>query len=199
MSIAITGGIGAGKSYLCKLLEARGVRVYDCDAAAKRLMRTTRELQQRLREVVGTAVFKEDGTLDKGVLAQFLLAGEEQKQAVNAVVHPAVAADFIASDCDWLESAILFESGFYKRVSFQGVVCVTAPHDVRLQRIILRDGISQVQAQAWIDRQMPQEEMVRRSNFEVVNDGVQSLEAQVDKLLEWSCATLRNKIFLTEE
>ena len=110
-----------------------------------------------------------------------------------------MAADFMASDCNWLESAILFESGFYKRVSFQGVVCVTAPHDVRLQRIILRDGISQVQAQAWIDRQMPQEEMVRRSNFEVVNDGVQSLEAQVDKLLEWSCATLRNKIFLTEE
>ena len=76
---------------------------------------------------------------------------------------------------------------------------MTAHHEVRLQRIILSDGISKVQAQAWIDRQMQQEEKVRRSNFEVVNDGVHSLEAQVDKLLEWSCATLRNKIFLTDE
>ena len=181
--IAITGGIGSGKSYVCQLLEKHGIKVYDCDAAAKRLMRTSATLRQQLRQLVGPQVYR-GCILQKRVLAEFLLASEANKQAVNEIVHPAVALDFIESDYQWLESAILFDSGFHRRVPFSFVVCVSAPEGVRVQRIMARDGISEAKALEWIHRQMPQEQVEGLSNFVIHNDGVMQLEPQVDKLLE---------------
>jgi dephospho-CoA kinase len=180
--IAITGGIGSGKSYVCQLLEKRGIKVYDCDAAAKRLMRTSATLRQQLRQLVGPQVYR-GCILQKRVLAEFLLASEANKQAVNEIVHPAVALDFIESDYQWLESAILFDSGFHRRVPFSFVVCVSAPEAVRVQRIMARDGISESKALEWIHRQMPQEQVEAQSDFVIVNDGVAPLEPQVDKLI----------------
>ena len=182
MKIAITGGIGSGKSFVCRLLEKRSIEVYDCDAAAKRLMRTSASLQQALRQLVGDDVY--DGTtLQKPVLARYLLASDANKQAVNDVVHPAVAADFMASGLTWLESAILFDSGFYRRVAFDRVVCVSAPQEVRVARIMARDGIGRDRALLWIGRQMAQDEVERRSDFIVVNDGATPLDAQIDRML----------------
>ena len=183
MKIAITGGIGSGKSYVCRILEKQGIRVYDCDAEAKRLMRTDAELQAGLKQLVGEEVYSADGILQKPVLAQFILTSEANKQAVNDVVHPAVARDFEQSDCEWMESAILFDSGFDRRTHFDKVVCVSAPVAVRLQRIMQRDHISQEKAQQWIDAVMPQEELIARSDYEIVNDGVRDVEAQVVHLL----------------
>ena len=180
--IAITGGIGSGKSYVCQLLEKRGIKVYDCDAAAKRLMRTSATLRQQLRQLVGPQVYR-GCILQKRVLAEFLLASEANKQAVNEIVHPAVALDFIESDYQWLESAILFDSGFHRRVPFSFVVCVSAPEAVRVQRIMARDGISEAKALEWIHRQMPQEQVEGLSNFVIHNDGVVPLEPQVDRLI----------------
>ncbi len=181
--VAITGGIGSGKSFVCQLLNRHGIEVYDCDAAAKRLMRTSEPLRRGLRQLVGPAVYR-GCILQKRVLAEFLLASEENKQAVNEVVHPAVAADFMASGLQWLESAILFDSGFHRRVPFAKVVCVSAPLDVRIERIMRRDGISAEKALEWIHRQMPQEQVEALSDFVVVNDGKAPLEPQVDTLLE---------------
>ena len=183
MKIAITGGIGSGKSYVCRILEKQGIKVYDCDAEAKRLMRTDAELQAGLKRLVGEEVYSADGILQKPVLAQFILTSEANKQAVNDVVHPAVARDFEQSDCEWMESAILFDSGFDRRSHFDKVVCVSAPVAVRLQRIMQRDHISQEKAQQWIDAVMPQEELIARSDYEIVNDGVRNVEAQVVHLL----------------
>ena len=181
--IAITGGIGSGKSYVCKLLADRGVKVYDCDAAAKRIMATDTALQANLNAVVGEEVFI-DGILQKPILAKFLLASEANKQAVNDVVHPAVAADFIASNYKLLESAILFDAKFNERINFDYIVCVIAPEDVRIERIAQRDGISHEQALQWIKRQMPQEEMAQKSNFIIINDGTSDLSAAIMSLLE---------------
>lgn len=183
MKIAITGGIGSGKSYVCRILEKQGIKVYDCDAEAKRLMRYDADLQESLKQLVGEEVYSAEGILQKPVLAQFLLASEANKQAVNDVVHPAVARDFEQSDYQWLESAILFDSGFDRRTHFDFVVCVTAPVPVRLNRIMLRDHISEQKAQEWIDAVMPQEELAARSDFEIVNDGVRDVEEQVVNLL----------------
>jgi len=180
--IAITGGIGSGKSYVCQLLKQRGIRVYDCDAAAKRLMRTSSLLRQQLRELVGPKVYR-GCILQKRVLAEFLLASDQNKQAVNDIVHPAVAADFVESDYHWLESAILFESGFYQRVAFDYVVCVSAPEEVRVSRIVDRDGITPERALEWIHRQWPQEKVEALSDFVVQNDGIAPLEPQVENLL----------------
>lgn len=184
MRIAITGGIGSGKSYVCRMLEQRGIKIYDCDASAKRLMRTSDSLQHQLKELVGDNVYSADGVLLKCVLAEFLLASEANKQALNNVVHPAVAADYKVSGMEWLESAILFESGFDRRVHFDHIVCVTAPRDVRIQRIMQRDSISAERAAEWIDAQMTQEEVEQRSDFVIMNDGVSDLQQQIDRMLQ---------------
>lgn len=198
MKVAITGGIGAGKSYVCQYLKELGIEVFDCDASAKRLMRTSPILQQALRELVGEEVFegvrsegvRREGVrsegelkLNKPLLAKYLLESEEHQQAVNNIVHPAVAADFLQSGKDWLESAILFDSGFDKRLYIDKVVCVTAPLEVRIQRIIQRDGISREKALEWIHRQLPQEEVLRRSDYEIVNDGIADVREQIREFL----------------
>lgn len=183
MLTAITGGIGSGKSYVCRILESRGICVYDCDAAAKRLMRTSEKLQQELRQLVGQEVYTSDGQLQKSVLSDFLLTSEANKLALNDVIHPAVAEDFLSSGMTWLESAILFESGFDRRIRFDRIVCVSASRDVRIQRIMRRDNITAEKAAEWIDTQMAQEEVERRSHFVIVNDGKSDIEQQIDNML----------------
>ena len=178
MRVAITGGIGSGKSFVCKRLEAFGIRVYDCDAAAKRLMRTSSALQRDLCRLVGDDVYV-DGVLQKQVLAKFLLASEGNKQAVNQIIHPAVARDFECSGYEWLESAILFDSGFDRRIHFDYIVCVSAPLEIRIQRVMNRDGISREKTMEWISRQLPQEEVLKRADFEIVNDGMEDIDEQI--------------------
>lgn len=180
MKYALTGGIGSGKSYVCRLLREYGIDVYDCDAAAKRLMRSDGNLQQRLSKTVGQNVFP-DGNLDKPLLAAFLLASEDNNRIVNSIVHPAVADDFLRSGKDWMESAILFESGFNRFVD--KVVCISAPLDVRLDRIVARDGISCEKALEWINRQMSQHEKEQLSDFVILNDGKTDLRSQIKRLL----------------
>jgi dephospho-CoA kinase len=201
----ITGGIGSGKSYVCKLLARRGIEVYDCDAAAKRLMRTSPELRRQLTELIGPETYisqqSHDAhlahnahlaqaphethdfqpTLNKAVVARFLLASEENARAIDAIVHPAVFRDFEESGLEWIESAILFESGARQLVD--RVVVVTAPEEVRVQRIMARDGISREKALEWIARQWPQQKVRQMADFEIVNDGLTDIEPQIDTLL----------------
>lgn len=181
--IALTGGIGAGKSFVSSLLARRGIAVYDCDAAAKRLMRESPLLRQRLMALVGNDVY-DGATLCKRRLAEFILQSDENREAVNGIVHPAVADDFMQSGMGWLESAILFDSGFDKRVPFDIVVCVSAPLELRVSRIMARDNISRDQALEWIARQLPQEEVERRSDFVVTNDGTSNPDLQLEQILD---------------
>ena len=183
IKIGITGGIGSGKSYVCHLLEQRGIEVYDCDAAAKRLIRTSTRLRQQLQELIGS--------LQKADISRFLLASEANQQAVNAIVHPAVFQDFEASGMQWMESAILFESGADKLVD--KVVVVTAPEEVRIQRVMKRDDITREKALQWIARQWPQEEVRLHADFEIVNDGKADLEKQIERLLRSLNKKLRIK------
>lgn len=186
LKVALTGGIGSGKSYVCQRLKARGIEVYDCDAGAKRLMRSSVRLRQSLQQLVGEDVYNQtaDGwRLNKPMLATFLLASEQNAQAVDDIVHPAVADDFLRSGIDWLESAIFFDSGFNQRVRVDRVVCVTAPLEVRVRRVMSRDGISREKTLEWIGRQLPQDEVERRSDFVVVNDGHADIDRQLDEIL----------------
>lgn len=181
--VALTGGIGSGKSYVYQLLKQHGIAVYDCDEAAKRLMRENGQLRQQLIQLVGPDVY--EGTdLQKSVLAQFLLASEANKQAVNNIVHPAVAIDFLQSPLQWVESAILFDAHFDRRIKPDMVICVTAPLQIRVERIMLRDAISREKAKAWISSQMSQDEMARLSDVEIVNDGKANLPQQIEKIVE---------------
>jgi dephospho-CoA kinase len=174
MKIGITGGIGSGKSYVCKLLKAHGIEVYDCDQAAKRIIRTSEEVRQKLLQLIGS--------LEKADIARFLLESETNAKKIDAIVHPAVFHDFEESGYQWMESAILYESGANKLVD--RVVVVTAPEEVRIQRVMQRDTISREKALQWMQRQWPQEELRRRADYEILNDGHADLNEQIEALLK---------------
>ena len=180
MKYAITGGIGSGKSYVCSLLKNYGITIYDCDQAAKRLMATEKKLQERISEAVGKEVFP-NGVLNKATLAEFLLASKENNEKINHIVHPAVAADFQRSGIEWMECAILFEAHFEENVD--RVICVTAPLETRIARVMKRDGITRSKAEEWINRQMSQEEKVSRSHYVISNDGETPLIPKIEGLL----------------
>lgn len=169
MKTAITGGIGSGKSHVCRLLTQHGITIYDCDSAAKRLMHESPTLRRSLSGLIGPDAYTADGRLNKSAVAAFLMASPENQQRINDLVHPAVAADFRASGLDWMECAILFESGFDRLVD--RIICVTAPEDLRVARIMQRDGITADAARQWIARQQPQQETARRSDIVINNDG----------------------------
>lgn len=180
MKIAITGGIGSGKSYVCQLMSNKGISIYDCDSAAKRLMRNSPTIQRKLCELIGNDTYDEKGQLNKAEVARFLLASEENKHAIDAIVHPAVANDFKESGMQWMECAILYESGFDHLVDC--VIAVTAPTELRIQRIMQRDNITREAAIAWIEKQWPQSEIQKRANFEIINDG-RELEPQIENII----------------
>jgi dephospho-CoA kinase len=177
MKIGITGGIGSGKSYVCQLLRAHGIEVYDCDQAAKRIICTSDDVRQQLLQLIGS--------LEKADIARFLLESESNAKQIDAIVHPAVFRDFEESGFQWMESAILYESGAYRLVD--RVVVVTAPEEVRIQRVMQRDGISREKALQWMQRQWPQAELLRRADYEIVNDGHVDLNSQIEKLLLTQC------------
>ena len=181
MKTGITGGIGSGKSYVCRRLQARGIEVYDCDTAAKRLIRTSPDIHQQLTQLIGPDTYDTDGRLNKAAVAQFLLRSEENAHAIDAIVHPAVAHDFEQSGLSWMECAILFESDFDRLVD--RVIVVTAPQDIRIQRVMQRDGISREKVLEWMQRQWAQEDIRQRADYEIVNDGVADIDEQIDNIL----------------
>lgn len=174
MKVGLAGGIGSGKSYVAARLAARGITVYDCDSAAKRLMRNSPTLRQQLTDLVGS--------LDKAAISRFLLESEANQQAINAIVHPAVFADFEQSGLLWLESGIMFESGANRYVD--RVIVVTAPLEVRIDRIMRRDAISRQQALDWIARQWPQDRVRSLADFEILNDGLADLDQQIENIIK---------------
>lgn len=181
MKIAITGGIGSGKSYVANLLREQGVEVYDCDSAAKRLMRESPKLRLRLTEAIGSDAYLPDGRLNKAAVSRFLLSSDENTKVINSIVHPAVAEDFEQSGMSWMECAILFESGFDRLVD--KVVCVEAPLELRIQRVMQRDSISRSQALEWINKQLPQEELKSRADICIINDNNHNLHNQIINLI----------------
>lgn len=180
MKIAITGGIGSGKSYVCQRLAAKGIDVYDCDAAAKRLIRTSSEIKEALTRLIGQDCYLADNRLNKAAVAQFLLASEANAKAIDSIVHPAVARDFEQSGQQWMECAILYESGFDRLVD--RVIVVTAPERVRINRIMERDNITQERAEEWLTRQWPQDEVRRRADYEIINDGQHDVDLQINEI-----------------
>lgn len=172
MRYCLTGGIGAGKSYVCSLLREKGVEIYDTDNAAKKLIAQSPEIRQQLKELIGG--------LDKQTIAAFLLKSEENKLAINSIVHPAVIKDFLNSGFEWMECAIIYEAHLEQYVD--KVIAVTAPREVRIERIMSRDGISRKEAEQWIDAQYPQEKVAERADFIIDNDGIKDLQKQIEEI-----------------
>lgn len=185
--IAITGGIGSGKSYVSALLEKAGIPVYNADNESKRLTTENTEIRSGLVNLLGEEVYAE-GVLNKPMLASYLFANAENAARVNAIIHPCVKKDFkqwmemhAESELVALESAILYESGFDDVVDT--VVVVYAPKELRLKRAMLRDAASREQIEARMNAQMDDEEKCRKADFVVYNDGTFPLEEQLTSVI----------------
>lgn len=190
VKIGITGGIGSGKSYVSRLLtEHYEIPVYNTDSEAKRLMLSDEGIRRRLTALLGKEVYKSDGTLNKPLLANYLFADSCHAGQINAIVHPQVKADFLKwadlqTGCEIvaLESAILFESGFDNIVD--KVVMVYAPVELRIRRVMLRDGTTEEKIRQRIVAQMDDKAKQDRSDFIIFNDGSRPLNLQLDDLQE---------------
>ena len=181
MKIGIAGGIGSGKSYVSQKIRDFGYEVYDCDNAAKRLINTSPDIRQKLTALIGPDTYTAEGLLNKRVVADFLLASEANGRAINDIVHPAVFRDFEESGMLFMESAIMYESGIYKLVD--RVLAVVAPKEVRIQRVMARDNISREKVLEWMDRQMPQKELIHKADYVIVNDGQAEIDKQLKKII----------------
>ena len=183
--VGITGGIGSGKSTVCRMLAERGVALYDADSRAKELMSTSESLRKALIENFGAETFTAEG-LNRQYLAERVFNDAEQLRLLNSLVHPAVLADFEAwaeeQDGHYVvfESAILFEAGLENRVDV--VVAVMAPESLRVERVMARDGHSKEHVMARIKNQMSDDERSDRSQYSIVNIDVEDLEEDVEQL-----------------
>lgn len=183
--VGITGGIGSGKSTLCRLFQARGVAVYDTDVAAKRLMVEQPALREAIIRQFGAESYLED-TLNRSYLAQRVFSDPEQRVQLNSLVHPAVIADFEqwaeaqTGEYVILESAILFEAGLDKHVD--RTVAVLAPERLRIERTMQRDKTSEEQVRSRMAAQADDDTLRARADISVVNIFEEELESIVQEL-----------------
>lgn len=175
-SVAVTGGIGSGKSYICRQLAEAGFPVFYCDEEARRIIVADADVRQQLTDLIGEELYTPEGVLQKSVLRAWLCRGAENATRVNEIVWPSVANAFKvwvtqqAADVVFMECALLFESGFDRLV--HRTVMVDAPDDVRLSRVQQRDNVTLETVHKWMALQMPESEKIARADFVISNDGV---------------------------
>ncbi|MCH5330142.1 MAG: dephospho-CoA kinase [Alistipes sp.] len=192
LRIGITGGIGSGKSTVCRLLEESGISVYDSDARAKSLMNDDSELREAISAEFGAKSYNDEG-LDRKYLASIVFSDPERLKRLDEIVHPAVRRDFRAwcgshSDEVYvvLESAILFDAGFDGEVDC--TVAVVAPRELRIERVCKRDDMTPEEVERRIARQMSDDELRSRADYTIVNislDYLRSDTEQLDKMLRY--------------
>jgi dephospho-CoA kinase len=189
--IGITGGIGSGKSTVCRLFEKINIPVYYADDRAKWLMNNQEELKDKLRSSFGAEVYDKDGRLNRSYLADIVFNDKSRLDILNGIVHPAVFEDGIkwqeeqekkGAIYTMKEAALLFETGSYK--TLDKIIVVTAPQDIRIKRVMSRDNISREEVLARINKQMPQAEKVERADYVITNIEWKSLNLQVSEIDE---------------
>ncbi|MEZ7515278.1 dephospho-CoA kinase [Flavobacterium frigidarium] len=183
--IGLTGGIGSGKTTIAHHFHSLGVPIYIADDAAKEVMQE-KSIIESLKNCFGDSIF-EDGQLNRGALASIVFNDSEKLAKLNSIVHPVVRAHFD----NWVqnhqsatyiiyEAAILFESGNYKKCD--KVICVTAPLDVRIQRILRRDDTKLEAIQNRINSQWTDEQRINKSDYIIENIDLALAKLKVEEI-----------------
>jgi dephospho-CoA kinase len=184
--IGLTGGIGSGKSFVAQYMKSVGIPVYIADEEAKKLMASA-EMEQEVTKALGSEILT-DGHIDKNKLAQLVFNHPDKLQILNSIVHPKVKQHFD----QWVqhhkthpllvkETAILFESGSY--IDCDSIITVTAPMELRIQRVIHRDHTSKEQVLQRIQNQWTDEQRIAKSDYTINNISVKETESQVNEIL----------------
>lgn len=184
--IGLTGGIGSGKSTVAKVFETLGAKLFIADTEANVITATHPAAIARISEAFGKNVYL-DGELNRRALASIVFADPDKLQVLNSIVHPLVKEAFDAfvdknrsSDFVLLESAILVQCGFFRFTDFN--VLVTAPEDVRIQRVTLRNNVSPDEVRRRIANQIADKAAAPHCRYTIVNDGSQMIIPQVQKI-----------------
>ena len=184
--VAISGGIGSGKSVVSHLLTLLGYSVYDCDSRAKLLMNRSEDVKRELREAFGDDVITPQETVNRDVLSKIIFGNAEALKKVNGIVHPRVVAEImsLAGKCSdeyfFFETALPQESGLDKLAD--AVWLVTAPVETRIERVIKRSGLTREQVMARIASQDYSNIKNNRVEY-IINDENKSLTNQLLTLL----------------
>jgi dephospho-CoA kinase len=186
--LGLTGGIGSGKTLVCQIFEKLGVPVYYADAAARELMNSDAGLIAGIRRMFGDEAYGKEG-LNRKYLADSVFGDHVRLSGLNQLVHPAVRKDFM----QWAEgqeeaayvieeAAILFESGASAGMDL--TVLVYAPEEIRIDRVMKRDGIKREAVRKRMEHQMSEEEKRDMADHVLVNDGSRMILPQVIELHE---------------
>lgn len=186
LKIGITGGIGSGKSIISKIIESMGYGVFNSDRASKEIVAGDPDVRKGLIALFGNNVYTEFG-LNREFLARIIFNDDEAREKVNGLIHPKVrqAFEIFASqqtqNLVFNEAAILFETGVYRQ--FDKMVLVTAPKDLKVERVIARDKLSEVEVMARMDGQWTDERKVPLADFVIINDDQKPVLTQVEELI----------------
>jgi dephospho-CoA kinase len=186
LKIGITGGIGSGKSYVSNLFAEKGIPVYNSDTRAKWLTENSPEILSILRSHFGDSIFIE-GKLDRKELGNIVFNNSTELKWLNDLIHPAVQKDFEAFYTDHIdteyvikEAAILIEAGTYQKLD--GLILVTAPDEVKIERVMKRDNASREQILNRMKNQIPDDKKVKYAQWVIFNDGVEDVKKQVEEV-----------------
>ena len=186
IKVGITGGIGSGKTTVCKLFEKMDVPVYYADLEAKKLMNSDKELKQKIKELLGTDAYHRNGRLNRKHVASIVFNDKKKLESLNAIVHPAVAQDskkwFSNQKVNYAikEAALLVENASYKQLDY--LIVVTAPVEMRIKRVVKRDKTDYNQVKLRIANQLSEIQKKKVADFIIDNSGDVSLISQVWKI-----------------
>lgn len=185
--IGLTGGIGSGKTTVANYIKSLGIPVYIADEEAKKIMET-REVVDLIREAFGKEIISENKII-REKLAQLVFNHPDKLQKLNDIVHPLVRSHFnhwVKNHADFpfivKEAAILFESGSYKYCD--SIITVTAPLEIRLQRVIDRDKATRESVLSRMKNQWSEEEKIGKSDYVIHNLTLEDTKNQVDNILK---------------
>ena len=183
--IGITGGIGSGKTYVASVFQSLGIPIFNADIQAKKIMTSSRKLIKLLKEEFGNDIYK-DSDLNKEKLASIVFSNSDKLQKLNSLVHPIVKEEFNnwckkqTSPYIIKEAAILFESNSH--IGLDAVICVSAPLELRMKRLLNRDNYSEKEIKKRIENQISQEEKEKLSDYIIVNDEKELLLPKIIKI-----------------
>lgn len=187
--IGLTGGIGSGKTTVAKFIEELGFPVYYSDERAKDIVNDDDLLKERIIQLLGENAYDKNGIYNRKYVAELVFNNNDLLQELNGIIHPAVKYDFEK----WIqhqqgkllfkETALLFELRLNQHC-YKSIL-ITADDNLRLKRVMQRDGKTYREVEKIMDKQMPEKEKVRKADFVIFNnDGIQELMLQTETIIQ---------------
>ena len=189
VKIGVTGGIGSGKSTVCRVFKEMGVPVYEADKRAKQVI-LKEEVKVKVKELLGEEAYLENGNINRDHIAKNVFSDMEKREALNTIIHPAVAKDYK----DWLnevkdepmvikEAALFFEIG--SELEMDHMILVVADLEQRIARVLKRDAFrSREELMNIIATQLPDEEKIKQAGFVIRNNEEDALLPQINDVFE---------------